>query len=111
MSGYFQVSTTTDNEQAAGLLAESAVAAGLAASAQVFGPVHSYFWHLGELGRGQEWQVMLKTTTERYADLEAHLLREHPWDSPEVTAVELVAGARRYFEWLDKTAARGGSAD
>jgi periplasmic divalent cation tolerance protein len=104
MSGYLQVSTTTATRDEAVHLAGSAVKAGLAAGAQVAGPVTSIFWHLGEYGEGEEWQVTLKTTEARYADLEAHLLEEHSWDNPEVTAVQLT-GPAAYLEWLDRTTA------
>ena len=48
ISGYMQVSTTAGTREAATELAGSAVMAGLAAGAQVYGPVTSVFWHLGE---------------------------------------------------------------
>jgi periplasmic divalent cation tolerance protein len=106
MSDYLQVSTTTESREAAVTLARSEVGAKLAASAQVFGPVTSVFWHLGELGEGEEWQVLLKTTVDRYADLEAHLIENHPWQNPEITAVPLVAGSASYFAWLRRTTTR-----
>ena len=103
MAGYLQVSTTAATRDAATTLARSAVAAGLAAGAQVVGPVTSVFVHLGEQGEGEEWQVYLKTSADRYDDLEAHLVREHPWDNPEVTATALVRGTQGYLDWLDRT--------
>lgn len=103
MAGYLQVSTTADSREAAARLAQSAVKAGLAASAQVAGPVASYFWHLGEFGEGEEYQVTLRTTAASYPALEAHLVREHPWDNPEVAAIEITAGSAEYLEWLDRT--------
>jgi periplasmic divalent cation tolerance protein len=99
------VSTTTDSRDAALDLARSAVEARLAAGAQVSGPVTSVFWHAGEFGTGEEWQVVLKTVRERYADLEAHLLARHPWDNPEVSAVPLAAGSAGYLEWVHRTTA------
>jgi periplasmic divalent cation tolerance protein len=83
-------------------MAGSAVEAGLAAGAQVIGPVVSVFWHEGQYGEGEEWQVLLKTTDVRYADLEAHLLARHPWDNPEIGAVPITRGSAGYFSWLDK---------
>lgn len=77
---------------------------GLAAAAQVFGPVTSVFWHKGEFGEGEEWQVLLKTTESRYAELEAHLIAEHPWDNPEVSAIQL-RGSAAYLAWIDRTTA------
>ncbi|GAA2999605.1 divalent-cation tolerance protein CutA [Actinokineospora diospyrosa] len=103
MADYLQVTTVADSEEAAKRLARSAVAARLAASANVVGPIASVFWHLGELGEGQEWQVILKTTSVRFVELRDHLLAEHPWENPEISAVQMVAGASAYFDWLDRT--------
>jgi periplasmic divalent cation tolerance protein len=103
MINYLQVSTVADSRETAVRLARAAVAAKLAAGAQVFGPVTSFFWHLGQSGEGEEWQVTLKTADNRYADLEALLLREHPWDNPEITAVPLTKGSAAYFSWLERT--------
>ncbi|MDX3006753.1 divalent cation tolerance protein CutA [Kribbella solani] len=105
MSGYLQVLTATPTREDATRLAGSAVAAGLAAGAQVVGPVVSVYWHAGEYGEGEEWQVLLKTTEARYADLEAHLRERHPWDNPELGAVPITHGAAGYFEWLDRATA------
>jgi periplasmic divalent cation tolerance protein len=107
MSGYLQVSTATPTREDAVRLAGSAVSNGLAAGAQVVGPVVSVFWHAGEYGEGEEWQVLLKTTDARYAELEAHLLAEHPWDNPELGAVPIVAGSPGYLGWLDKSTEKG----
>ena len=69
------------------------------------GPVTTAFWHLGEFGNGEEWQVVLKTTRARYAELEAHLIAEHPWDNPEVTFTTL-GGSAAYLEWVSRATAQ-----
>jgi periplasmic divalent cation tolerance protein len=68
----------------------------LAAGAQITGPVVSVFWHLGEFGTGEKWRLVLTTQTDRYAELEAHLLEHHPWDNPEIAAVPVVAVSASY---------------
>lgn len=100
MTGVVQVSTATETREQAVRLAESVVRARLAAGAQIVGPATSVFWHLGELGTGEEWQLLLKTTAERYPALEAHLVEHHPWDKPEVLAVPVVAGSEPYLRWV-----------
>jgi periplasmic divalent cation tolerance protein len=100
MTDFVQVSTATATREQAVQLAESVVRARLAAGAQVVGPVTSVFWHLGEFGTGEEWQLLLKTTAERYPALEAHLVEHHPWDKPEVAAVPIVAGSEAYLRWI-----------
>ncbi|MEU1686637.1 divalent cation tolerance protein CutA [Micromonospora sp. NPDC005707] len=103
MDDFLQVSTATETRDAGVRLAEGAVAARLAASAQVLGPVTSVFWHLGEQGTGEEFQVLLITTAARYAELERFLLAEHPWRNPQVIAVPVICGAKDYLEWLRRS--------
>lgn len=100
---YLQVTVAADSREVAVRLARSAVSARLAASAQVVGPIMSVFWHHGELGEGQEWQAVLRTTSKRYLELRGHLLAEHPWDNPEITAVRITGGTDEYFGWLRTT--------
>jgi len=101
MADYLLVTTVVADRETAARLAGSAVRARLAACAQVHGPVLSFFWHLGELSEGEEWQVTLKTTAARYDELEKHLISAHTWDNPEVTAIPLIAGSGPYLHWLD----------
>ncbi|MEV6164386.1 divalent-cation tolerance protein CutA [Streptomyces sp. NPDC052052] len=103
MTEYVQVSTATETKQQAIDLAGSAVKQRLAAGAQIIGPVTSVFWHLGEYGSGEEWRLLLKTTTDRYPELEVHLLERHPWDNPELCAVPIVLGAERCKQWIGES--------
>jgi periplasmic divalent cation tolerance protein len=103
MTDLRQVSTAAPDRETAEALASSAVHERLAASAQILGPVTSVFWHLGQSGTGEEWIVLLKTTADRYPALEQHLVGQHPWDNPEVTAVPIVAAPTPYLEWARTT--------
>ncbi|MER8036130.1 divalent-cation tolerance protein CutA [Streptomyces hydrogenans] len=104
MSEYVQVSTATETEEQAIALAGGAVQRRLAAGSQI-AEVKSVFWHLGEYGTGMEWQILLKTTVERYPELEAYLLENHPWDNPEVCAVPILFGAERCKAWISDSVA------
>jgi periplasmic divalent cation tolerance protein len=101
MSDYLQVSTTADSHDVAMDLLRSAVQTRLAASGQVFGPATSVFWHEGELGEGEEWQVFLRTTADRYPELEAHL--KSPWQNPEISFTAIDGGSAPYLAWLTRT--------
>lgn len=103
MTEVWQVQVAAPSEEAAFALAKSAVEARLAAGAQVIGPVTSVFWHLDEFGTGEEWQAVLKTTEERYPELEKHLLEHHEWKTPEITAIPLAAGLAPYLDWVERT--------
>ncbi|HEY2763122.1 MAG TPA: divalent-cation tolerance protein CutA [Pseudonocardiaceae bacterium] len=99
----WQVQVAAPTKEAALTLARGAVEARLAAGGQVVGPVTSVFWHQGEFGTGNEWQVILKTTEGRYKELEQHLVERHEWTNPEITAVPLAAGLKAYLDWIDRT--------
>jgi periplasmic divalent cation tolerance protein len=100
MTDFVQVSTATETRDQAVELARSVVSERLAAGAQIIGPVTSAFWHNGEFGTGEEWQLLLKTQQSRYAELEAHLLKHHPWQNPELAAVPIVAGSKGCLAWI-----------
>lgn len=100
MADFWQVSTATPTRDQAVELARSVVSERLAAGAQIIGPVISAFWHDGEFGTGEEWRLLLKTTQARYAELEAHLLKHHPWQNPEIAAVAIEAGSKGCLDWI-----------
>lgn len=103
MTQTWQVQVAAPSRDAALALAKGAVEARLAAGGQVVGPLTSVFWHQGEFGTGEEWQAILKTTDERYKQLERHLVEQHEWTNPEITAVPLVAGLAPYLDWVERT--------
>lgn len=106
MSDILSVLTTTDSEEAADALARSAVAARLAACAQRSGPVTSVYRWQNEVHADPEWQVLFKTTAERYPELEAHLKREHGYDVPEIIATPVTEGSAEYLDWVRQETAR-----
>jgi periplasmic divalent cation tolerance protein len=103
MANVWQIQVAAPTKQAATRLARTAVEARLAAGGQVVGPVTSVFWHLGEFGTGEEWTVILKTTEDHYKQLEQHIVENHEWKNPEITAIPLAAGLAPYLEWVERT--------
>ncbi|MGN9920399.1 divalent-cation tolerance protein CutA [Micromonospora palomenae] len=103
MSEVIQVHTATGSHEAAQRLAQGAVQARLAAGGQIIGPVESVFWHEGVFGIGQEWQVVLKSSSQRYQELESYLRDHHEWANPEIIAVPVVTGSEPYLAWVRRT--------
>ncbi|GAA1500264.1 divalent cation tolerance protein CutA [Streptomyces synnematoformans] len=106
MTDFLTVLTTADAREKAEALARGAVEARLAACAQVSAPVTSVYRWEGAVEESTEWQVLLKTTTARYAELEAHLRAAHDYDEPEIIATPVTHGSAGYLAWVaDETAA------
>ncbi|EPH43457.1 divalent-cation tolerance protein CutA [Streptomyces aurantiacus] len=94
------VLTTTDTPGKADALARGAVDAHLAACAQINGPVTSVYRWEGAIETAREWQVLLKTTTERYEALESWLVQTHDYDTPEIIATPVTRGSAAYLAWV-----------
>lgn len=108
MAEFVQVVTTTESEQEAETLAYGLVEARLAACVQVVGPIRSTYWWKGRVERAQEWLCLAKTPLERYDDVEAHILQNHNYEVPEVTALPVVRGSSAYLTWIEaETRPRG----
>ena len=44
--------------------------------------------------------MLIKTTHERYPALEAAIRAGHPYELPEIIAVQLAAGLPAYLDWV-----------
>ena len=58
-----------------------------------------YVWQ-GEQHEEQEVLVLFKTPRASYPELEARLKALHPYEVPEIIAVELSAGLPAYLRWI-----------
>ena len=97
---HLTVLTTTDSAEKAEALARGAVEAGVAACAQISGPVTSVYRWEGAIETAPEWQVLLKTTAARYDALEAYIRSAHDYDTPEIIATPVVRGGADYLAWV-----------
>jgi periplasmic divalent cation tolerance protein len=59
-----------------------------------------YRWE-GQVADEREVVVLLKSTLERVADLEAAFSELHPYKVPELLALPVHAGLERYLRWID----------
>lgn len=101
---YLQVTTTTESETHARTLARQIVEARLAACVQVMGPIPSTYWWNNEVEMAQEWLCLMKTRTSNYPSLEAFIRERHTYETPEITASEIVMGSEEYLDWIGKEA-------
>ncbi|MBH5334708.1 divalent-cation tolerance protein CutA [Streptomyces pactum] len=100
MADYLAVLTTTDSPEKAEALARGAVEARLAACAQISQPVTSVYRWQGIVETESEWQVLFKTTTARYDELEAHIRDAHDYDNPEIIGLPVTHGSEAYLGWV-----------
>ena len=66
-------------------------------------PVTSLYRWNGAVERADEVQLQIKTTDERFAALQAAISAAHPYELPELIAVEVAAGLERYLDWIGES--------
>ena len=92
--------STCPNEQVAQAIAEALVSEGLAACVNQVANVRStYFWD-GRLQNESEILLIIKTVAGRLQAVDARLKALHPYDLPELVALEVIGGNERYLDWV-----------
>ena len=82
----------------------------LAACANLLPGVESVYRWKGVIETASEVTAMLKTTAGRYPALEARLKELHPYELPEIVAVEIRAGLGGYLAWVAENCEPEGAA-
>jgi len=94
------VLTNLPDETAAGRLAERLVGETLAACVNILAPCRSVYRWQGRIEQASEVPVLIKTSDERYAELEAAIRSCHPYELPEIVAVRIERGLPEYLAWV-----------
>lgn len=102
MADCCQVTTTVATQADAERIAAALVEERLAACVQVAGPIISTYRWQGAVERVTEWHCHCKTTRARYPALEARLRELHPYETPEIIALPIVAGFPAYLAWIEE---------
>ena len=72
----------------------------LAACVNLLPGLHSIYRWQGQVESADEVLLMIKTTAEAYPALQQRLLALHPYELPELLAVEPAAGLPAYLGWI-----------
>lgn len=100
MSDTLLVLCTCPDAESAGRIARALVEERLAACVnRVPGLTSVYRWQ-GAIQEDDEVLLLIKTRRERFEALRARLVALHPYDVPEVIALDIATGHAPYLEWL-----------
>src|SRR5690606_21389089 len=91
---------TCPDEASARAIADALVEEGLAACVSELPGVRSTYRWEGRLAHDREIQLLIKTTDARLEALTARLVALHPYELPELLAVEANRGLAPYLEWV-----------
>lgn len=72
----------------------------LAACVNVLAPMTSFYRWKNRVERGDERQLLIKTTAHHVAAVQALIGELHPYDLPEFVVIGPVEGSPAYLDWL-----------
>jgi periplasmic divalent cation tolerance protein len=101
MAGCIQVVTTVDTKEHADAIGKKLLGDRLAACVQTEGPISSSYWWKGEIETAEEWRCIIKTTVEKYDEVEQTILSIHPYEEPEIIGLSIASGSPTYLKWIE----------
>jgi periplasmic divalent cation tolerance protein len=81
-------------------IARTLVGERLAACVNVLAPCRSFYAWQGKFCDEPEVPLLIKTTAAGYPALEARLRGLHPYELPEILAVDIAQGLPAYLGWV-----------
>ena len=94
------VLTNLPDRAAAERLADLMLEKRLAACVNILAPCRSVYRWKGAVQHDEEHPLLIKTTAERYPELESAVRAAHPYELPEIIAVPVERGLPAYLEWV-----------
>ncbi|MBB5017458.1 periplasmic divalent cation tolerance protein [Chitinivorax tropicus] len=94
------VITNLPDPASAAQLAQMLVDTRLAACVNILSPATSVYRWQGKVETATETPLLIKTHADRYAALEAAIRSHHPYELPEIIAVNVDNGLPEYLSWV-----------
>jgi len=97
---YGMLMTTTATRDDAKKIAQSLLGAKLAACIQMTSIESCYTWK-DTLQNEAEILLLIKTKTALFDEVMAAIKSAHPYETPEIVALDFAGGSPHYFAWID----------
>jgi periplasmic divalent cation tolerance protein len=101
MAKFILVLTAIGSREEAQHLANIVVGMRIASSTNIIGPAASTYWWKGtmEIAK-EEWFCLIRTTGDRYEEVEQMIRANHPYEEPGIIALPIIAGSESYLNWI-----------
>jgi periplasmic divalent cation tolerance protein len=102
MNTIISVSTTFAEKEDAERIARLLLDRHLIACAHIAGPITSVYRWQGKVNSAPEYTMTVKTTRHLLQNLQEVLIREHPYELPEIIGQEIDYVSSAYGDWISK---------
>src|SRR5215469_14735495 len=99
------VVVTTANEPDAAAIGRALVEERLAACANLVGPIRSIYRWRDAVEDAPEHLLIIKTQAKFFPALQARVKELHPYEVPEIIAIDIERGSPSYLDWIRESTA------
>ncbi len=100
---YIVVFVTAASLKEAKKIADALLGNRLAACVNIINPVNSIFVWKGKIDKAKEALLVIKTTARCFNRLKILVKDIHSYQVPEIIALPITAGDKKYLGWIDKS--------
>lgn len=100
---YIVVFCTAANKKEAGRIAKGLLKDKLCACVNIIDNVASLFRWQGKIDNAKESLLVIKTRRAVFAKLTKKIRSLHSYEVPEIIALPIIAGNKKYLEWIDES--------
>jgi len=101
MARCLQVVTMIDTKEHADAIGTKLLEKRIAACVQTEGPVSSSYWWKSKMETSEEWRCIIKTTEEKYGEVERTIRAFHPYEEPEIVGLPITVGSASFLKWIE----------
>jgi len=94
------VMVTAPDIEIARKLVRGALEARLVACGNIVPGLESHYWWEGKIEQAAEILILFKTVKSSFSKLESYITAAHPYDTPEIIALDLASGSAKYLQWI-----------
>lgn len=95
------VISTVPNENLANKLSKILLENRVAACVNIIKNVNSLYWWKESIENSSEIILLIKTTDEKYQEVEDLIKKNHPYEIPEIIAFDIKKGFSKYLKWIE----------
>lgn len=100
MHKYAVIFVTCSSRDEAEMIADKLLTKKLVACANLIPGIESWFWWKGKIDTAKEVLLVLKARSGSFKKIEAEVKKLHSYDVPEIIALPIGAGSKKYLAWI-----------